>query len=278
MHSGRSSKQHKHDVVLRNILVCGHCGKIITWQCQKGHLYGACQRDLPECKQNKMVREEYIQEILTNKLKALISPSPAVVKWLVARLNSEFELNTHSAETYRETIKSRINKLEIMDEMLYDDKLTGVITPDRYETKHVGFKKQIEELSDQLLVSDATIENKHSEAIDLIELTQTAYDQYLSADLTNEAKRTILTKLFNSVIFTNNSLSVNYTYLAKSIAQKCEKTKQIMEEQKILNQTNKKDLIERGQAVENFHQELLFPVWQGHVELNHDLRFWRPIY
>ena len=278
MHSGRSSKQLKHDVVLRNILVCGHCSKVITWQSQKGHLYGACQRDLPECKQNKMVREEHIQEVLTDKLKALISPSPEIVSWLVARLNTEFDSNVDSAEIYRETIKSRMNKLEKMDEMLYDDKLTGGITQDRYEAKHVDIKKQLEELSDQLLVSDTTIESRHNEAIDLIELTQTAYDQYVTADLTNEAKRTILTKLFDSVTFINNSLSVSYTYLAESIAQKSEKTRQIMEEQKMLNQTNKKDLINRGQTVENSRQELLFPIWQGYTESNHDPRFWKPIY
>jgi len=53
LHNKRPSKFRKHDLALRNVLTCGHCNKTITWQTQKGHLYGTCQRDLPECKNNK---------------------------------------------------------------------------------------------------------------------------------------------------------------------------------------------------------------------------------
>lgn len=62
-------------------------------------------------------------------------------------------------------------------------------------------RRRIEELSDELLVADATAESKHSEAIDLIELTQGAYDQYSDGELDNDQKRNILTKLFDSVVY-----------------------------------------------------------------------------
>lgn len=68
MHSKRPSKQRKHDIDLRNIILCGHCGKVITWQLQRGNLYGSCQRDLPECRKQKFLREADIHQLLTKKL------------------------------------------------------------------------------------------------------------------------------------------------------------------------------------------------------------------
>lgn len=263
LHNGRPSKRRKHDILLRNVITCGHCGKVVTWQKQKGHLYGACQRDLPTCKQNKMMREEYVYSIIADKLKDIISPSPKIVKWLVDHLNSAHRANTQSVEGYQESIQARINKLEHMEEMLYDDKLSGEITQERYNTKKTDIRKQIEDLSDDLLVSDATVEQKHRDAIDLIELTQTAYDQYLNSDLSNDAKRTVLTKLFDEIVYANNTVSVKYSFLANSIAEKVKITKEIMEDKAMLNQTNKKDLTNRGQNAENFNQELLFSAWQG---------------
>ena len=155
-----------------------------------------------------------------------------------------------------------------MEDMLYDDKLAGDITIERYESKKADIKRRIEELSDELLVADTTVESKHHEAIDLIELTQDAYDQYLGSELDNDQKRNILTKLFDSVVYENNSVSVKYSYLAGSIAKRSEETRNKMEDEKMLNQTNKNDLINRGQTVDNFENSSFFPIWQGRQDLN----------
>ena len=263
MHSGRPSKQRKHNVVLRNVLTCGHCGKVITWQRQKGHLYGTCQRDLPECKTEKMLREEIVQEEIEERMKALITPDKTLLNWLISTLKQEFIDSTANTENYVESIQAKIKKLQRMEDMLYDDKLAGDITIERYEAKKADIKQRIEELSNELLVADATAESKHNEAIDLMELTQGAYDQYLDAELDNDQKRNILTKLFDSVVYENNSVSVKYSYLADSIARRSAETRKEMEDENMLNQTNKNDLINRGQTVENFENSPLFPIWQG---------------
>jgi len=50
-----------------------------------------------------------------------------------------------------------------------------------------------------------------------MELTQTAKAQYLDEEMGNDAKRTILTKLFDSVVYENNPVSVKLSFLAESI-------------------------------------------------------------
>ena len=42
------------------------------------------------------------------------------------------------------------------------------------------------------------------------------------------------------------------------------------------NQTSKNNKISRGKLTKKELEIALRSVWQGHVESNHDLRFWRP--
>lgn len=44
------------------------------------------------------------------------------------------------------------------------------------------------------------------------------------------------------------------------------------------NQTNENKKPNREENKEDTLLDKLYPVWQGHVESNHDLRFWRPLY
>ncbi len=64
----------------------------------------------------------------------------------------------------------------------------------------------------------------------------------------NDAKRTVLTKLFDEIVYASNSVSVKLSFLAESIAKRSDETRQIMETQKVLNQTAKNEI---------------YPVWQG---------------
>ncbi len=268
MHGGKSIKRRTHDIVLRNALKCGYCGKVITWEMHKGHYYGTCHHITPDCKINKYLREDIAQDVLVEKMGNLISPSKAVVDWLINHLEADFKDNSSQAEDYKQSIKMRLSRLDKMDEMLYDDKLAGEVTKERYDNKHADILKQVEQLKDDLLIADSTSLEKHQQVINLIKLTQTAKDEYLSENLTNEQKRTILAELFESVDYEDSSISVKLTKFVKSIEERVCISKRILKEAKMNCRTNKNDPIDRGQAVENTQLELLSPVWQGHVESN----------
>lgn len=263
LHSKRPSKQRRHDLALRNVLTCGHCNKTITWQIQKGHLYGTCQRDLPECRQNKMLREGIVHEMLIEKLDDLISPSQDVFRWIVDRIIDEHRANNDAAELLKQNIKQRISRLENMAETLYDDKLAGEITKDRYDAKKAAIQKQLTDLRDELSIADVTTENRHEDAVEIIELTQTAKAQYEDSEMGNDAKRTVLTKLFDSVTYANNSISVKLSFLAESITKRSTETRQIMETQNTLNQTGESKQINRVILNKKDLENEIFPVWQG---------------
>lgn len=264
LHSKRPMKQRKHDVALRNMLTCGHCGKAITWQLQKGNLYGSCQRKLPECKANKMLRESVVHELLIAQMERLVSPSQEVFRWVVDRIIDEHSADSDSVEQLKQNLNQRITRLENMAEMLYDDKLAGEITKERYDAKKADIQKQITELRDQLGVAAATTQEAHEDAVEIMELTQHAKAQYTDVDMGNDAKRTILTKLFDEVVYMSGSVSVKLSFLAESIAKRSDETRQIMETQKVLNQTAENEEINRGIENKIDLKNEIYPVWQGH--------------
>ena len=278
MHYKRPEKRRRLDPLLKNIITCGYCSKVVTWEKQKGHLYGACQRDLQECKTNKYLREELAHETLVEKLEELIAPSPEIVKWLVDQLEDEYKTSKDAAEEYRKSLETKIERLTRMDDMLYDDKLAGDISKERYEAKHKDIQEQLQTAKDDLLIADSTVAQKHDEAISLIKLTQTAKDEYLDADMSREEKRSILTELFESATLKDNSVSVKYTFFAKAVSKKSSITKEIIRSKNLLNRTDKNDENNRGKINKIDLKNEIYPVWQGHVESNHDLRFWRPLY
>jgi hypothetical protein len=82
------------------------------------------------------------------------------------------------------------------------------------------------------------------------------------------AKRAILTELFDSVVYKDNTISVTYSFFVQAIAEKSQKSREIIEEQNMLNRTGKNDSKNRGENVEKLQLDLLCPVWQGRQDLN----------
>lgn len=220
LQSGRPTKLLRHDITLKGVITCGYCGGIVTWEKHKGTYYGACQRSTPECKINKYIRENLAINMIADQLDTLMHPNKAYVDWLIRHLETQFSTAVTQAEEHKQSLKARITRLEKMDEMLYDDKLAGDITRERYETKHADILKQLEELKDELLVADVTAEEQYQKSIDVLRLMQSAKDEFLSQNLTNEQKRSILTELFDSITLKDNFLSVKLTFLAEAMTKK----------------------------------------------------------
>lgn len=236
----RPKVQAKHDHALKGFLKCTYCKKTITWQKQKGHLYGACQRKLEDCRKKKFVREDKVHENIQERLDKLVCPSKPVMDWVIGMLNDDFESVTDNKDQTIAHIDLEITRVERMDEMLYDDKLSGEITPERYKTKHDEFAVRIKELGKQKLDFDDVSKEKHDEFITILQLSQQAGQLYRELEEVHE-KRVILTKLFKEIVVNDDSISVIETELARIIRELSSKSRRIMKDSKNNNQTIKKD-------------------------------------
>lgn len=257
LHDRAPKKKTTHNYVLKGMLSCVYCERTITWQKQKSHLYGGCQRKLESCKNKKFIREDKVQEELFHLMSELVCPSDEIMNWLVDTIELEYGQSVDKHEDVIENINKQIARIESMDDALYDDKLAGVIAAEKYTKKHEEFLKRIKELRSGLETVEDVSKDRHDESISILKLSQHAANTYGEIE-DNDEKRSILTKLFKSMVVGDNSVSVRYTKLAQVIARCSAESREIMNTLKAPNQTNKKDPRNRGLSEQ---QAALRSVW-----------------
>jgi site-specific DNA recombinase len=227
MQGGRPRSYNKHHSPLQGVIRCEDCGSIVTWQKQKGHYYGVCRRLTDACKQGKMLREDYVEEMVVGELKKLVCPSPEIIDWVANAMRAQYKDRIEERERIVGTLQTQLKRISSMDELLYDDKLSGDITKERYEEKHGQFMSQKADIENQLSNIDASMGERLEQRLVILELSQKAADLY--AKKTPEQKRLIISKLFENLTLKGGVVSVKYSKFAEAIADKVQKTRNLME-------------------------------------------------
>jgi DNA invertase Pin-like site-specific DNA recombinase len=216
----------QHNPVLKNLIYCNHCGGVVTWQLQKGHYYGTCQRKSTACRGRVLLREDRLEVIVMQMLKDLVSPSPEVIDWVVEAMAERHKEAIDTNDQLIRSIQTQIERLERMDTNLYDDKIAGDISPERYQTKHDELLSQKSGLEARAGNIDQELGERLQQRLVLLELSQKAAEIYPSK--TPEQKRLIITKLFDKLTYDNGVVTVIYTNFARAIAQNVQLTHQLI--------------------------------------------------
>lgn len=226
MHKGRPTVLKKHNPIFKNMIQCQGCGGVVTWQKQKAHYYGSCQRKSESCRGRKLLREDKIEEVIVSMLKELVCPSQEIISWVADAMREQHQHNIESREKIVSSIKLQIERISRMDEVLYDDKLSGEISPNRYREKHDELMTQKAELEQQLNGVEDDYGQRLDQRLVILELTQKAAEIFTRKS--PDQKRLIITKLFKDLTYDEGNVSVTYTNFAKLIAEKVQLTKKII--------------------------------------------------
>jgi len=226
MHGKRPTRYRQHNPVFKNMISCGNCGGVVTWQLQKGHYYGTCQRASDACKSRKLLREDKLEEEVTAMLHRLVSPSEDVVAWVATAMRQRHKDDIESSTRLATSIQAQIDRLGRMDNNLYDDKIAGEVTLEKYELKHSEFMAEKKQLEERLSTIDQSLGLLLEQKLVLFELSQKAAELYTKK--TPDQKRLIITKLFQKLTYTDNLVSVTYTNFSRAIAQNVLKTNDLL--------------------------------------------------
>lgn len=267
MHKGRPVLYLKHNPVLKNMIRCEDCQGVVTWEKHKGRYYGSCQRRKEICRGKKFLREDRAEDIITTMLEKLVCPSERIIEWVTASLQSNHQTDTTNREEIVTALRSKIDRTERMDNDLYDDKLAGVISMDKYTEKHEQFMSQKRELNEQLEGLDDSRELQFEHGLTILELSQQAARIY--AQKSSEQKRVIMTELFHSMTVKDGSISVTFTKLAQAIAEKSEESRDIMQGPKSGDRTTKNDPSNRYDEGHLESENGLHSIWLGWEDSNY---------
>jgi len=230
LHGGKPQAYNKHNSPLQGVIHCEDCGSVVTWQLQKGRYYGVCRRLTDSCKQNKMLREDKVEEVITQELKRLACPAPEIIDWVINAMKDKYKDNIEERERNLDKLQTQLRRIDTMDDALYDDKLSGDISKERYTEKHDHLMAQKSEILTQIASLDDSMRNRLEQRLTILELSQKAAELY--AKKSPEQKRLIISKLFEKLTIKGGVLSVKYSRFAETIADKVQKTTNLMEVQK----------------------------------------------
>ncbi len=226
MHRKRPSRYRHHNPIFKNLITCKNCGGVVTWQLQKGRYYGTCQRGSEQCKGRKLLREDKIEAEISQMLGKLVSPSQEVIEWAAQAMRDRHEGSIESNKQLYASIRTQLERIERMDSNLYDDKLAGDISAEKYEQKHQELVASKQELETRLSKIDNSLAEMLDKKLVLLELSQKAAELYTSKP--PEQKRIIITKLFRRLEYSEGAVSVIYTNFSRAIAQNVQLTSTLL--------------------------------------------------
>ena len=226
LHGKRPTRYRRLNPVFKGVIHCSNCGGLVTWQMQKGNYYGACQRNSEACKRRKFLREDKVEQSIIQMLENLVCPASEIIQWVADSMRERQGGDIEEKERLWDSVKLQADRINRMEERLYDDKLAGDISQERYEAKHAEFVKQKAELQEKLGSIDRSFGNRLDHTLVLLELSQKASQIYTQR--TPQQKRLIITKLFKNLTFAGDFLSVEYTDFTRVIAQNVASTKKLI--------------------------------------------------
>lgn len=185
----KAGKYRKHSFLLGGgLVICQDCGRSVTWESQKGHSYGHCTKYNNNCTQKKYAKEGDLIEQILQFLDNFKVENPRLLEWVRKALKESHKDESNYHEDIVKELDEQYLKIKNRLDVLYDDKVDGLITKDQYETKKTQYEKQFEDI--------LSAKEKHCKAnfdymklgINIFELAQRGREVYEKKALPEEKK------------------------------------------------------------------------------------------
>ena len=239
LHRKTPPKYRKHDPDMRGIIQCSSCGGTITWELQKGKWYGHCN-GYKGCPKKQYATQDVIEEQLFKHFEKLLCPSPEIAEWIIKALKAKHQNDIYDYGASIEQLRQEHDRKKRQLDILYEDRLTERITPERYDglSKSI-MQEQVKLENDINNVSDRTRKQLKT-GIDVLEKSQHASKVY--ATKSPAEKRKLLSELFTNLTLDGVKLNVEYNPYSLAISKRVEKHHKAIQDFR----TNKNTSYNRG--------------------------------
>ncbi len=179
-------KPRTHNFAFRGLLTCGYCGCAITAEIKKDkYIYYRCTNGKGKCSQ------AYIPE---SKLSSLLAET---VKQVTIDSNSAEEIRTalkdslDKIQQFREQELKKLNskrqQIQSRIDNCYRDRLDGRIDIEFWQNTHKQLLEEQNNLNERYKKLDEANEDYYQAGLSFLELSQTAYSEYLNRNSLEQA-------------------------------------------------------------------------------------------
>lgn len=186
-------------------LYCGECGSRLYLHRaktmkpeQNNFMCGGYQSRTTDCTSH-YIREQVLDKIVLEQLKTMTAKARENTEefYAMALQNGEAEAKKFYRQTEREKqqIETRISQVENIIRCLYEDRATGRITPERYDTMASDYEQEQEELTQELKSITDKISEMDMRDIYVKEFISKAKEYIELPKLTPELLRTFIRRI-----------------------------------------------------------------------------------
>lgn len=202
-------KYRKHSYLFQSLIRCQECTGKITWETQKGHVYGHCNH-YRGCTQSVWFKEPDIENQLLVVFERLQIKNVRIVEWIRKAIKDSHK---DEAEYYSTSVAELNHRLEAVEPRfgkIYDDKIDGKITEEFYQKKLKQYTQE-KTLIQQSLSKHTNANAKYYElATNIYDLSQRAKEIYLKTQ-EKEYKRQLIKLIFATLTINSGKLSYTFT-------------------------------------------------------------------
>ncbi len=195
-------KKETNKFILRGLMRCGECGRMITAELQKGHVYYRCTKRLTNCKQ-RYVREEE----LAAQIKSFIQKVSLCDDWtkkILEQLEKDKNSDVQSSLPQQQNLEFKIKEIDSKISKLIDVYLAESLTLEEYQAKKEAFINEKRKLQDGLRDFAAGSNSWFEPARDFVTLLNRA--EYAVKERNLESQKEFLEKIGSNFILKERRL------------------------------------------------------------------------
>jgi len=207
---GKNPVVTRHNYLFQSKIFYEGCGGVLSWETQKGTLYGHCNNHLKSrnCSKKTYIKEKNVEEQISNVFLKIAPKNEAVLKWIEEIIKEENSGQVKLRETEIQRLNGLLGSIRKQKDKYFEAKINREVDLDYCDKKITECK--IEENTLELALE--RINNKSDEYQDLSliihELAFRAKDIYEKATI--DEKKLLFAQLFTN--FTQNAYVITPNY------------------------------------------------------------------
>jgi site-specific DNA recombinase len=206
---GRTTpKYNKHNFLFKGLIRCRECGGLITWEIQKGIVYGHCNH-YKDCSQKVWAKEPEVENQLIDCFDMLQIRNKCLLEWIRKALRESHKDEIEYYEKAAGELNKREDQIKTRLSRLYDDKVDGKITENFYDSKFAEYSEEREEIASLRTKHNRTDEKYYQLGATLYDISQKAKEIYKNADVVK--KKRLLRLVFKRMQLDEGTLSYEHT-------------------------------------------------------------------
>ncbi|MCG3195722.1 MAG: hypothetical protein GHCLOJNM_00189 [bacterium] len=189
-----------HPFLFRGLLTCGVCGRLLTGELHKGHVYYRCHNR--SCVERASAREEEVEKSVRGLL-AQVQPTDAemeVILKLIAHLRAEWN---EERDKRRDQLRLQLGQAKIRLDRLIDSHLEGLLEDGVFCRKKATILSEINRLEEDLAALKDDSASSIAKLEKCFELAKTALLTYESGN-SDEKRRLVEIASSNRRVFGKN--------------------------------------------------------------------------